>query len=271
EGLPVADAVAKAMNTAGRSVLFAGCTVAIAISGLLVMGGNVGLSMVIAAGAGVLMVMLAALTLLPALLGMIGRRIDRIGLPHRSTSAERPGLAYRWSRFIQRRPWPAAVAVVVILAGLAAPALDLRLGLSDAGNRPASDTTRRAYDLLADGYGEGANGPLLLVADSGDTVALEEVGDRVAAMSGVSDVTPPLAVGDGSAPVMRVTPETGPQDEATSDLVQTLREDVLPDALPDTEIYVSGVTASGIDFADSTLERLPLLLGGVLLASFVLL
>lgn len=276
EGLAVPDAVAKAMNTAGRSVLFAGCTVAIAISGLLIMGGNTGISMLISAGAGVLMVMLAALTLLPAVLAMVGRRIDRFGLPHRAASAERPGPAYRWSRFIQRRPWPAAVAAAVVLVGLAVPALDLRLGFSDAGNRPADDTTRRAYDLLAEGYGAGANGPLLLVADMtnmADMAALDRAADHVAATPGVADTTPPLPVGDGSGAVMRVTPETGPQDEATSDLVHTLRDDVLPDALAGsgTQVSVTGPTAAAIDFADTTLQRLPLLLGGVLLASFVLL
>ncbi|MFW6091961.1 MAG: MMPL family transporter, partial [Actinomycetota bacterium] len=273
DGLPVPDAVAKAMNTAGRSVLFAGCTVAIAISGLLIMGGNTGTSMLISAGAGVLMVMLAALTLLPAVLAMVGRRIDRFGLPHRAASAERPGPAYRWSRFIQRRPWPAAVAAAVVLVGLAVPALDLRLGFSDAGNRPATDTTRRAYDLLADGYGDGANGPLLLVADSADMAGLERAAELVATTPGVADATPPLPVGDGGAAVMRVTPETGPQDEATADLVHTLRDEVLPAALSGsgTEVSVTGPTAAGIDFADTTLQRLPLLLGGVLLASFVLL
>jgi putative drug exporter of the RND superfamily len=273
DGLPVPDAVARAMDTAGRSVLFAGCTVVIAISGLLILGGATGVSMVIAAGAGVLMVMLAALTLLPALLGMVGHRIDRFGLPHRRTSDERPGLAHRWSRFIQRRPWPAAIAATIILVALAVPALDLRLGFSDAGNLAESDTTRRAYDLLADGYGAGANGPLLLVADSAADPALTGVAAAVEATPGVAEVTPPIAAGDGSAAVMRVAPETGPQDEATYELVHTLRDDVLPAALADSdlEVFVSGATAAGIDFADLTAQRLPLLLGGVLLASFILL
>jgi putative drug exporter of the RND superfamily len=273
DGMTVEDAVARAMDTAGRSVLFAGCTVAIAICGLLVVGGPTGVSMVIAAGAGVLMVMLAALTLLPALLGMIGHRIDRFGLPHRRTTHERPGLAHGWSRLIQRRPWPAAVAAAIVLVTLAAPALDLRLGFSDAGNRPESDTTRRAYDALADGFGAGANGPLLLVADVADLPVLEQLGQDVGAVPGVAAVTPPIAAGDGSVAVLRVIPETGPQAEATSDLVHTLREDVLPAALDGTDVsvYVTGATAAAIDFADTTAQRLPVLLGGVLLASFVLL
>ncbi|HEX6195431.1 MAG TPA: MMPL family transporter [Jiangellaceae bacterium] len=272
DGLSVPDAVAHAMNTAGRSVLFAGCTVAIAISGMLLLGGATGVSMVIAAGAGVLMVMLGALTLLPALLALIGTRIDRFGLPHRRTTAERPGLAYRWSRFIQHRPWPAAFGAALILLMLAIPALDMRLGFSDAGNLPESQTTKRAYDLLAEGYGEGANGPLLLVASSPDDPALEEVAAAVQGTAGVTDVSPPLAAGDGSVAVLRVTPETGPQDEATYDLVHRLRDDVLPSVLGDAEleVYVTGATAAGIDFADTIAERLPLLLGSVLLASFVL-
>jgi RND superfamily putative drug exporter len=276
EGRSVEDAVVRAMDTAGRSVLFAGCTVAIAITGMLMMGGSVGVSMVIAAAAGVLMVMAAALTLLPALLGVIGHRIDRFGLPHRSTSNERPGLAYRWSRLVQRYPWPAAIAAVLVLAALAAPAFGLRLGFSDAGNRPDSDTTRRAYDQLAEGYGEGANGPLLLVAETAsaeDQSALEGVVDDVAGTDGVVDATPPMSVGDSGVSIVRVVPETGPQDEATTELVHTLRDEVIPSALASTdmEVFVTGATAAGIDFADSTLERLPLLLGGVLLASFLLL
>ncbi|HEU4540808.1 MAG TPA: MMPL family transporter [Jiangellaceae bacterium] len=276
EGRSVEDAVVRAMDTAGRSVLFAGCTVAIAITGMLMMGGSVGVSMVIAAAAGVLMVMAAALTLLPALLGVIGHRIDKFGLPHRTTSDERPGLAYRWSRLVQRHPWPAAIAAVLVLAALAAPALGLRLGFSDAGNRPDTDTTRRAYDLLAEGYGEGANGPLLLVAetaDASDQAVLEGVAGAVAGTDGVVDVTPPMAIGDSGVSIVRVVPETGPQDEATSELVHTLRDEVIPEAVSgtDLEVFVTGATAAGIDFADSTLERLPLLLGGVLLASFALL
>ena len=273
EGLSVEDAVVRAMSTAGRSVLFAGCTVAIAISGMLMMGGSVGVSMVIASAAGVVMVMAAALTLLPALLGAIGHRINRFGLPHRSTSDERPGLAYRWSRLVQRHPWPAAIAAVLILATLAAPALDLRLGFSDAGNRPDSDTTRRAYDLLAEGYGDGENGPLLVVADTTDAKILERVAGDVATMTGVSEVTSPMAAGDGSVSIMRVVPETGPQDEATAELVHTLRDEVIPSALAgtDNDVFITSATAAGIDFADSMLQRLPLLLGGVLLASFLLL
>jgi RND superfamily putative drug exporter len=276
EGRSVEDAVVRAMDTAGLSVLFAGCTVAIAITGMLMMGGSVGVSMMIASAAGVLMVMAAALTLLPALLGVIGHRIDKFGLPHRTTSDERPGLAYRWSRLVQRHPWPAAIAAVLILAALAAPALGLRLGFSDAGTRPDTDTTRRAYDLLAEGYGDGANGPLILVAEAStasDQAVLEAVVDDVAATDGVVHVTPPMGVGDSGVSIVRIVPDTGPQDEATTDLVHTLRDDVIPAAVDGTgvAVYVTGATAAGIDFADSTLERLPLLLGGVLLASFVLL
>lgn len=276
EGMSVEDAVARTMTTAGRSVLVAGCTVAIAISGLLIMGGSMGLSMVVAAGAGVLMVMLAALTLLPALLGLIGHRVDKFGLPHRAQRNDRPGLAYKWSRFIQRRPWPAALAGAAILLALAAPALDLRFGFSDAGNRAESDTTRKAYDALADGFGNGANGPLLLVADLGDGAddsAVAAVADAVAGTPGVSDVAPPFSSDDGELAVLRVVPETGPQDEATTDLVHTLRDDVIPYAVAnsDLDVFVTGATAASIDFADVTFDRMPVLFGGVLLASFILL
>lgn len=288
EGLAVEDAVARTMNTAGRSVLFAGCTVAIAISGLLIMGGATGISMVIAAGAGVLMVMLASLTLLPAVLGMIGHRIDKFGLPHRkkrdrshpesaTPNDAQTGLAYRWSRFIQRRPWPAAIVGAAILIAMAAPALDLRLGFGDAGNRSETDTTRQAYDTLAEGFGPGANGPLLLVtelpAGDQDLAAVESLAADVASTPGVADVSPPMQVGDGSVAIVRVVPETGPQDEATNQLVHTLRDDVIPQAMAGTEVetLVTGATAGGIDFADMTFGRMPVLVGAVLLASFILL
>lgn len=276
EGLSVEDAVARAMTTAGRSVVFAGGTVAVAISGMLMLG-SIGLAMVIAASAGVLLVMIAALTLLPALLGFVGHRIDRFGLPHRTVNDERPGLAHRWSRLVQRHPWPAALAGLGVLLTLAIPALDLRLGFSDDGNRPESDTTRQAYDLLAEGFGDGANGPLVMVADlsgtEGDGAVVERLAADVAATPGVAETTPPAVAEDGGLAVMRIVPETGPQDEATTELVHTLRDDVVPGAVAGTDVdaFLTGSTAAGIDFADTTLERLPLLLAGVLLASFILL
>jgi RND superfamily putative drug exporter len=167
-GLPPEQATVRAVDTAGRAVLFAGSTVIIAILGLFTLG----LDMIrgLAAGIilGVLMTMLAALTLLPAVLGFVGHHIDRLGLPHRRHrhGADQGALSHRWSRLVQRRPWPALLVGALVLAVLTLPMTGLRLGFGDAGNRPTTDTTRRAYDLLADGFGPGFNGPLLLVAQT---------------------------------------------------------------------------------------------------------
>ena len=279
DGLTVENAVVRAMSTAGRSVLFAGATVAVAISGMLVMGGGMGWAMVIAAGSGVLGVMAAALTLLPALLAVVGTRIEKlhIGRKRRPAKPAASGPAYRWSRFVQRHPWPSAIGATLMLIILALPVFSLRLGFSDPGNRPETDTTRRAYDLLAEGYGDGANGPLILVGTlpngSASMAVLDGAATSIAEVPGVSSASPAMRVGDGSVAIVRVTPDTGPQAEATYDLVHTLRETVLPQLTAGTGVQVSitGATAAGIDSAETTATRLPWMLLLVLSASFLLL
>ena len=276
-GAEVSAAVVEAMATAGRSVLFAGATVVLAVSGMLFLGPELGGGLALAAAGGVLMVMLAALTLLPALLGLVGTRIDRFGLPHRrDTAVDRPTLSHRWSRIVQRRPWPMALAALGLLALLTAPIVDLRLGWSDAGNRPVSDTTRRAYDLLSGAFGPGANGPLLLVAAPEDGAppvpGLQAVVDEVARTPGVAAVSPVTPTPDGTAAVAVVLPTSGPQDEATTELVHRLRDHVLPAATDGrTRVLVTGANAASIDFAELTARRLPWLVGAVLLASLLLL
>jgi RND superfamily putative drug exporter len=161
------SAVALAADTAGRSVVFAGTTVVIAVLGMLLINVPAVQGLAIGIALGVLMTMLAAITLLPAVLGFVGQNIDRLGLPHkkRAEGEVRESFWYRWSRFLQRRPWPVAIAGVVILVVLALPVLSMRLAFADAGNRPTSDTTRRAYDLLVEGFGPGFNGPMILAID----------------------------------------------------------------------------------------------------------
>src|SRR5690606_12735289 len=158
DGLEPASAVEQAIDTAGRAVLFAGTAVVVSMLGLLVVGLDVHRALGIAAASGVAMTMLASVTLLPAVLGFVGRDIDRLGLPHRHRSgAASGGIWQRWSGVVQRRPVVAAVVALVVLVAPALPATAMRLGFGDAGNRPTSDTTRRAYDLLADGFGPGVN------------------------------------------------------------------------------------------------------------------
>lgn len=276
--MPETAAVA-AMRSAGRSVLFAGTTVVVCVLGLLMMGFGLVNGIAIGAAAAVAMTMLAALTLMPALLGFTGTGIDRFGLPHRRrTTKPTDAAGFRWSRVVQRRPLVFAVVSLAALALLAVPALDLRLGFADAGTRPAGDTTRQAYDLMADGFGPGTNGPLLVAVDTpagadqqSTAHQLSSLGDAIADAAGVASVAPPRT-GDGAA-VIAVTPRTGPGDPATSDLVHRLRDDVIPGSLAGTGMhaYVGGVTAAAVDYADFTGQRLPLFVVVILALAFLLL
>ncbi|HLU73704.1 MAG TPA: MMPL family transporter, partial [Nonomuraea sp.] len=252
EGLDTQAAVTAAMRTAGRSVLLAGVTVVVTGAGILFLGPELGGGIALAAGCGVLMVMLASLTLLPALLTMIGHRVDRFALPERT--GKEPWSA-RWSRAVQARPWTALLLATALLAGLALPALDLRTGWSDASNRPVTDTTRRAHDLLAGAFGPGTGAPLLLASDRPLGAAVEQA----RATPGVAEVTP---LGERAA---LVVPATAQQDEATTELVHRLRA-----GLPEP-VLVTGSTAAAVDFAGHTADRLPWMVGSVLLAALALL
>jgi RND superfamily putative drug exporter len=278
-GLGPERATVRAIDTAGRAVLFAGTTVIIAVLGMF----TIGLAMIrgsaTAIAIGVLMTMLALVTLLPAILGFVGTNIDRLGLPHRrrGEDADRRSIGYRWSRVIQRRPWPALVAAGVVLVLLAAPVFGIRLGFGDAGNRPTSDTTRQAYDLLSDGFGEGFNGPFLLAAETpagaADLAVLSDLSTRLNQTEGVRFATPPQANEAGDAAILQLFPTTAPQDEATEDLVHRLRDDVIPPAVAGStvDVKVGGATPSVVDFSEYSAERLPWFVGVVLVLSFLLL
>lgn len=279
-GMDPEHATVHAMNTAGRSVLFAGLTVVIAVLGMYFM--NLDLMRAIATGAAlaVLMTMFAALTLLPALLGFVGRKIDRFGIPGRKPKAgqaPRETFWHRWSRVIQRYPWPAMVGSVALLLVLSLPVLSMRLGFGDAGNRPTTDTTRQAYDLLSEGFGPGSNGPLIAAIETpggtADQAALKTLGDRIAATENVAFVTPAQPSPNGKAAIITIIPRTSPQDAATSKLVNTLRDDVVPSATHGTDltVKVGGVTAGAEDFATYTGSRMPIFFGAVLTLSFLLL
>ncbi len=277
-GLEPDKAVVRAIDTAGRAVLFAGTTVIIAVLGLFTMGLDMMKGLAVGISLGVFMTMIAAVTLLPAVLGFVGHNIDRLGLPHRRRQERdhEKTFWFRWSRLIQRRPWPALVVGALVLVALALPVFGLRLGFGDAGNRPTSDTTRQAYDLLSDGFGPGFNGPLLLVSETQgeeDLAALGALSERLNGTEGVAFATEPQPNEAGEAAILQVFPSTTPQARATNDLVHSLRDDIVPEAQAGTglDVKVGGLTAGALDFSDYSAERLPWFMGTVLVLSFLLL
>jgi RND superfamily putative drug exporter len=226
----------------------------------------------------VLVVMAAAVTLLPALLSLAGPRVNKLRIPglRRSLARERPSPAARWSRLIQRRPWPAAIVGAAIVIALAAPALGLRLGFPDEGNDKAGTMTRQAYDLVTEGFGAGANGALLLVAETPRSTgppALDRLAAAVRTDKDVAYVAPARRSRDGRAAVMPVIPRSSPQSDATTELVKRLRNDVVPAAVNGTAttVHVGGTTAAFVDQSDLVSRRLPLFIAGVIGVSFLLL
>ncbi|MFL5834415.1 MAG: MMPL family transporter [Solirubrobacterales bacterium] len=275
------DAVVEAVTTAGRSVIIAGCTVVIAVLGLFLTGLPYMYGVAISAAFAVLIVMLASITLLPALLAYLGPRVDRLKIPVLGRRLDRPeedgnSPAARWSHWVQKRPWPAALVAAAILLALAAPALGMRLGFPDAGNDPEDTMTRQAYDLISEGFGPGANGPLVIAAElpsPQDKAAIEGLASDLRDEDGVAYVPPPQYNSDGTAAIMTVVPTTSPQDEATSELVDHLRGTVIPDALgnSDTTALVGGVNAALEDQSSYITGRIPLFIAGVVGLSFLLL
>jgi putative drug exporter of the RND superfamily len=348
KGYDIRQSISIALDTAGRAVLFAGSTVVISILGMIVMQLSFINGLAVAIATVVSATMVASVTLLPALLGFAGDRVEvtrrrgliaagfaalglagvGLGVPalaigfvvafllvlpgllaaighligrkasagesfgnaldrvtpgslmvevmNRPPRPVRETAAYRWSRVIQHRPWPAVAIGGLALVVLALPLSGLRLGFSDEGTYPEDTTTRQAYDLLADGFGPGFNGSLTLVSELGDGATeadFERVADAVADDPGVARVNPPFVSEDGRAIAAEVLPTTAPQDEETTDLVTHLRDDVIPAASEGTQldISVSGAVAVNVDFAHYLSERLLYFLGAVLILSFLLL
>lgn len=324
-GHTVRESVAIAIDTAGRSVLFAGMTVVLSLLALLLMGVSFVQGLAIGAASVVAVTVVASLTLLPALLGFAGGRIEvtrwrglaaaalvaialvGVGLkitpltfalplavvvmiagffvgplkqevrrPPRKSLRETT--AYRWSRFIQRRPWTAAVASAVALLVLAVPVLSLRLGFADESNYADDTTTKQAYDLLVAGFGPGFTGPLLLVAELPEGTGLsklEAVNRAVAGDPGVAFISPPRPnhPEEPTAAVWNLIATSGPQEEATTGLVERLRQELLPpaEAAAGAEVFVTGIVAVNVDFSDYLEARLPYLFAAVLALSFLLL
>jgi RND superfamily putative drug exporter len=306
----VRESVVQAIDTAGRAVLFAGCTVVIALLGMMLLGVSFLYGVALSASIGVLLVMLASLTLLPALLTFAGHRVAVAGrrARRRATAAKEAGTVavaradgaqqlagagqtwLRWSAFVERRPRTIALAATITMLLIAAPALALRLGSSDASNDPAGQTTHKAYELLARGFGEGFNGPLQVVARVGSAggaaagaapgagaasarAGLAALRDAVAATADVASVSPPRVNPDRTVALISVYPRSSPQAYATTLLVRHLRSSVIPPIARRTgaTIYVGGVTAGSIDFATTLGHKLPLFIGVVVLLSALLL
>lgn len=270
-GLSVEAAAAQANATAGHSVVVAGGTVLLALMGLQFAGIPNFAMMGYGTGVAVLATMLAAVTLLPALLGLLGlrvysRRARRAG--RLEAAASHSPAAAGLAQLVGNRPLPWLVGALSLIAVLAGPALGMRIGQSDAGIEPTTTTTRQAYDLVAEGFGPGANGPLVVAADLQKipVAALPALRQTLAARSGVADVTEPVVSADGTAAVLTVTPTTGPQDDRTTDLVRALREDVLPAGAD-----LTGFTAAMIDVSQVLSEHLWLVILLVIAASMVLL
>ncbi len=274
------DAVVEAVTTAGRSVLIAGSTVVIAILGLFITGLPYMYGVAISASLAVLVVMVASITLLPALLSYLGPNVDRLRIPilgrrlDKVEDGESP--AARWSHAVQRRPWTAAIVASAILLALAAPALGMRLGFPDAGNDPKDTMTRQSYDLISEGFGPGANGPLVIAAelpDAGAKGTINALAVDLRDEEGVAYVPPPRFNSDGTAAIITVIPTTSPQDEATSELVDHLRGTVIPAAVGDSGVdaLVGGVNAALEDQSTYITDRMPWFIAGVVGLSFLLL
>ncbi|MFE1410981.1 MMPL family transporter [Streptomyces sp. NPDC085524] len=282
-GADPAEAVGRTVATSGRAVLVAAATVAMALAGLCVSGvGFIG-TLGVAAGLSVVVAAAASVTLTPALLGLLGHRIDRL---HVRTPVTEPtgesDVWHRWAVLVSRRPWLFLAGGLLVLGVLSVPVASMQLGHVDAGAQSTSRTDRRAYDLITEGFGPGANGPLTVVTqlDSRQVADDKQRGDLAAslrssltAVPGVASVTAPVASPDHVLLVTTVTPATGPQDAATGDLIHTLQDDTLPQALSGTGAtgYVTGTAAAAQTFTDTLSAKLPLIIGVVVAAAFLLL
>ena len=279
EGLSPTDAAAEAGASAGRAVLFAGLTVAISVTGLAFFGLDFVTKLGIGSALGVLTTVLIANTLLIAVLAKLGHKIDRLKVPFLrqiddSEAAREKTVIARWGRFVTAHAKAVfAVALLLVLAAASTSAL-VRLGASDQGTQPKEQTARRAYDLLAEGFGPGFNGPIPIVVDvNGDEQAPQRIYGSVQRISGVASVREPQFNDENSVAIVFVTPDSAPQDEATDELVDRLRNDIVPAATEggNAVAYVSGLTAAFKDIGERIMDRLPLFLLYIIGVTFIVL
>jgi RND superfamily putative drug exporter len=268
EGLSPRDAAAEAGASAGRAVLFAGLTVAISVTGLAFIGLDFVTKLGIGSALGVLTTVLIANSLLPAALALLGHKVDRLKVPFLrpvddSEAARENTPIARWGRFVTAHARVVFPVVTVVILALAATSLMVRLGAADQGTQPTAQTSRQAYDLLAEGFGPGFNGPIPIVVDvNGDPQAPQKIHDRVEGLQGVASVGEPQLNDKRTVGIVFVTPDSAPQDEKTDQLVDRLRNSAVPAATAggDAVAYVSGQTAAFKDIADQIMDRLPLFL-----------
>lgn len=273
-GMTVPDAARHAVATTGRAVVFAGATVCIALLGMLILRLSFLNGVAIAASLTVVLTVAASVTLLPALLSLIGMRAlsrrERGRLAAHGPQPETPtGFAHRWSAFVERHPKLLGGVAVLVMLVLALPTFALHLGSSDQGNNAKTSTTRQAYDLLAEGFGPGVNGPLTIAAQldgADDRLAMDGLPATLRAAEGVAWAYPVTYNSSGDTAYVTVVPDSAPQSRQTSELVERLRTDVLPKASANTslEAHVGGVTASYDDFAQVIIGKLPLFIGVVI-------
>ncbi|MGE3443261.1 MAG: MMPL family transporter [Acidimicrobiia bacterium] len=279
KGLSPREAVITAMGTAGKAVLFAGGTVVISMLGMLTMNLGYLHGVVASSVAAVLAMLTASLTLLPAVLGFVGTNIDRLRVPFTkpSTGGTAHGFWYRWSRIVQNKPWVAFGSGAVVLLVLTVPLFGLRLGFPDDGNNRTEETSRRAYDLMTEGFGPGFNGPLVIVSDLSSvkdrTAFANHIAEQAKAADGVASVSPVITNQQGDAAIVNVYPSDKPQSKQTEQLVKSLRRDILTPIAQENGagVYVGGFTAISIDQARYISGRLPLFIGAVVFLSFLLL
>jgi putative drug exporter of the RND superfamily len=279
DGLTPKQAAAEAGASAGRAVLFAGLTVAISVSGLAFFGMDFVTKLGVGSALGVLTTVLIANSLLLAVLSLLGHKIDRLKVPFLrqiddSEAARENTLIARWGRFVTGHARGVFVVTLLLVLGLAATSGLVRLGAADQGTQPKEQTARQAYDLLAEGFGPGFNGPIPIVVDlNGDADAPQRIYDRVNGLPGVASVAEPQLNDDRSVGIVFVTPESAPQEEETDSLVDRLRDDVVPAATGNggAVAYVSGQTAAFKDIADQIMERLPLFLLYIIGVTFIVL
>jgi putative drug exporter of the RND superfamily len=279
DGLSPQDAAAEAGASAGRAVLFAGLTVAISVSGLAVIGLDFVTKLGIGSALGVLTTVLIANSLLIAVLAKLGHKIDRLKVPFlprldESEAARENTIFARWGRFVTRNARVIFPIVLLAVLALGATSALVRLGAADQGTQPTGQTARRAYDLLAEGFGAGFNGPIPIVVDvNSDPEAPQRIYERVQGLEGVASAREPQLNDEETVGIVFVTPDSAPQDEKTDALVDRLRSDVVPTATEggDAVAYVSGLTAAFKDIADQIIERMPFFLLYIIGVTFIVL